>query len=226
MPRLLAALTGPGWLSRRSSGTYTGLWKGGAAWSRQHRIDHPQQCGLTWVFAGALFPGEATIGPPARGAGTVGAGIEHGSDAGLSFEPRIRLIIRFAATNVSTPLTRQCHAAEQPPTFATCRAERRAVTSDMQVIKLALNYHLGNRIWGRYGRMLPFLVRQQCRSRLAPFQSWTDGSRRRRPLLVQHRHVEKHQWGRQSCFAADLQQPRRSFRRAVCPGGYAHLKCS
>lgn len=141
MPRLLAALTGRVGFLVDPLGHTLVYGKGGAAWTDSTVSITPNNVDSLGSFAGALFPGEATIGTASAWGGTVGAGIEHALTPALSLSLEYDYY-RFAAANVSTPLTVNV-TQSTPPTFAYVAGRTSGVTSDMQVIKLALNYHLG-----------------------------------------------------------------------------------
>ena len=141
MPRLLAALTGRVGFLVDPAGHTLVYGKGGAAWTDNTISITPNNVGSLGSFAGALFPGEATIGTASAWGGTLGAGIEHALTPAWSLSLEYDYY-RFAAANVSMPLTVNV-TRSTPPTFTSVAGSTSGVTSDMQVIKLALNYHLG-----------------------------------------------------------------------------------
>ena len=81
-----------------------------------------------------------------------------------------------------------------PPKFSSVAGSRSGVTSDMQVVKLALNYRWGQdpaAAWADVPvlavAVMPVKARRALNSGGLAGRCW-------RPLLVQHRQGEKHQW--------------------------------
>jgi len=141
MPRLLATLTGRVGFLVDPLGHTLVYGKGGAAWTDSTVSITPNNVGPLGACAGALFPGEATSGTASAWGGTLGAGIEHALTPAWSLSLEYDYY-RFASANVSTPLTVNV-TGSTPPTFSYVAASTSGVTADMQVIKLALNYHWG-----------------------------------------------------------------------------------
>ena len=114
--------------------------KAGGAWMDSHISIHPGNAPFG-DFAGAEFPGSATSANASAWGGMIGAGLEHALTPAwsISFEYDY---YRFASTNVSTPQTISA-TRTAPPTFTEDPSSTSGVTADMQVVKLALNYHWG-----------------------------------------------------------------------------------
>jgi opacity protein-like surface antigen len=143
-PRVLASLTGRVGFLVDPLGRTLLYGKGGGAWMGSDISITANNTGYpdSWK---APNPGE-TNGHGNAWGGTVGAGIEHALtpawSVGLEYD-----YYRFAAVNISTPNTISSSGTDDPndtpATFQRIAGGRSSVTSDMQVLKLALNYHLG-----------------------------------------------------------------------------------
>ena len=141
-PRVLASLTGRvGYLIDPLGRTLL-YGKGGGAWMGSDISITPNHTGYPTAWD-APNPGDTANGHGNAWGGTVGAGIERALtpawSVGLEYD-----YYRFATANTSTPNTISSSGTDDPaiaPTFRTIAGGRSAVTSDMQVIKLASNYH-------------------------------------------------------------------------------------
>jgi len=144
-PRVLASLTGRVGLLVDPLGHTLLYGKGGGAWMGSDISIMPNNTGYpdAWNAPGT---GTAADGHGNAWGWTVGAGIEHALtpawSVGLEYD-----YYRFATVNVSTPDTISSSGTNAPdttpPTFQSIAGGRSTVTSDMQVVKLALNYRWG-----------------------------------------------------------------------------------
>jgi opacity protein-like surface antigen len=145
-PHVLASLTGRVGFLVDPLGHTLVYGKGGGAWMGSHISITPNQTGYPRAW-GAGDPGNTQSSDSNAWGGTVGAGIEHALtpswSIGLEYD-----YYRFATFNVSTPSTisstgRSFDDDDKPipPKFGTVAGGRSTVTQDLQVIKLALNYH-------------------------------------------------------------------------------------
>jgi outer membrane protease len=144
-PRLLASLTGRVGFLVDPLGHTMVYGKGGAAWLDSDISITPNLTGfpVAWDAPGT---GPATDAHGNAWGFTVGAGIERALtpawSVGLEYD-----YYRFASFHVSTPDTISSSgtpdASTTPSTFQSIAGGRSAVTSDMQVLKLALNYRWG-----------------------------------------------------------------------------------
>ena len=131
-PQVLGGLTGRAGLIVDPMGRTLLYGKGGGAWLNSHILITPNRD----------FTNNGTPAGPSAGShsnawgGTVGAGIEHALtpawSVGLEYD-----YYRFAATSVSVPATLNFNGGAGAPVAG----NRASVTPDMQVVKLALNYH-------------------------------------------------------------------------------------
>jgi len=131
-PQVLGGLTGRAGLIVDPMGRTLLYGKGGGAWLNSHILITPNRD----------FTNNGTPAGPSAGShsnawgGTVGAGIEHALtpawSVGLEYD-----YYRFAATSVSVPATLNFNGGAGAPVAG----NRANVTPDMQVVKLALNYH-------------------------------------------------------------------------------------
>jgi len=172
-PRVLASLTGRVGVLVDPLGHTLLYGKGGGAWMDSDILITPNSSFRNPnTFPDAPATGADTGAYSKAWGGTVGAGIEHALtpawSIGLEYD-----YYRFASTNVSTPAT-VSSTGGATPTFGAVAGSTASVTPDIQVVKLALNYHW-DKIREPHGRMLRCLALQRCRSRRAPLQSYRDG---------------------------------------------------
>jgi opacity protein-like surface antigen len=96
-------------------------------------------------FRGYIAPGSETNTSAGAWGGMVGVGLEHALtpawSVGLEYD-----YYRFAAANVTTPSTVNL-TRNTAPLFTNVASSTSGVTQDMQIVKLALNYHFGNDPW-------------------------------------------------------------------------------
>jgi opacity protein-like surface antigen/outer membrane protease len=145
-PRLLASLTGRVGLLIDPLRHTLLYGKGGGAWMGSDISITPNNAGYPAAW-NAPDTGAAADGHGNAWGWTLGAGIEHALtpawSVGLEYD-----YYRFATVHVSTPDTINSSGTNDPdttpPTFQSVAGGRSAVTADMQVVKLALNYR-----WGR-----------------------------------------------------------------------------
>jgi opacity protein-like surface antigen/outer membrane protease len=144
-PRLLTSLTGRlGYLVGPLGHTML-YGKGGAAWVDSDISITPNLTGFPAAW-NAPDPGAAAHEHGNAWGFTVGAGIEHALtpawSVGLEYD-----YYRFATFHVSSPDTISSSgtndAETTPSTFQSVAGGRSVVTSDLQVLKLALNYRWG-----------------------------------------------------------------------------------
>jgi opacity protein-like surface antigen len=139
-PRVLASLTGRVGLLVDPLGHTLLYGKGGGAW-----IDSDILITPNLAFRGAKGFENVDGTGPETGAyskawgGTVGAGIEHALTPAWSVSLEYDYY-RFASTNVATPATVRSASGGGNP-ITTVEGVTASVTPDMQVVKLALNYH-------------------------------------------------------------------------------------
>ena len=119
--------------------------KAGGAWMNSHISMSPNNIGPIASFPNALFPGAPTTTEAGAFGGMVGAGIERALTPAWSISLEYDYY-RFASTNVSTPQTVQSTRSFTPD-ISSVAGSTSGVTADMQVVKLALNYHLGQDPW-------------------------------------------------------------------------------
>lgn len=144
-PRVLTSLTGRVGFLVDPLGRTLLYGKGGGAWMGSDISITPNSTNYPKGW-NAPDPGDPANGHGNAWGGTVGAGIEHALtpawSIGLEYD-----FYRFAAVNVSTPNTISSSGSDDPQTtaatFRTIAGGRSSVTSDMQVLKLALNYRWG-----------------------------------------------------------------------------------
>jgi opacity protein-like surface antigen len=122
--------------------------KAGGAWMDSHISMHPNNIGPLADFANAVFPGNATNTDASAWGGMVGAGIERALTPAWSVSLEYDYY-RFASANVSTPQTIEGTRSLQP-NIQSVAGSTSGVTGDMQVVKLALNYHLGRDPWAAW----------------------------------------------------------------------------
>jgi len=144
-PRMLASLTGRVGFLVDPLGRTLVYGKGGAAWTDSDISINPNNASYNpaWDAPGT---GAATEGHGNAWGWTVGAGIERALtpawSVGLEYD-----YYHFATAYVSTPDTITSsgtdNAETTPPKFSSVAGSRSGVTSDTQVIKLALNYRWG-----------------------------------------------------------------------------------
>ena len=114
--------------------------KGGAAWTDSHISIYPNAANFQ-SFTDPVYPGGPASADAGAWGGMVGVGIERALTPAWSISLEYNYY-RFASTNVSTPETVNV-TRSTPPAFTYVAGSTSGVTADMQVIKLALNYHLG-----------------------------------------------------------------------------------
>ena len=114
--------------------------KAGAAWTDSHISIYPNAANFQ-SFNDPVYPGGPASADAGAWGGMVGVGIERALTPAWSISLEYNYY-RFASTNVSTPETVNV-TRSTPPTFTYVAGSTSGVTSDMQVVKLALNYHLG-----------------------------------------------------------------------------------
>jgi opacity protein-like surface antigen len=131
-PRVLASLTGRVGVLVDPLGRTLLYGKGGGAWMDSDVLIIPNQ-----TFANAPADPNTSVYSKAWG-GTVGAGIEHALTPAWSVSMEYDYY-RFASTNVSTPATVFAPAGINDVTRVA--GNTASVTPDIQVVKLALNYH-------------------------------------------------------------------------------------
>ena len=139
-PRVLASLTGRvGVLVDPLAHTLL-YGKGGGAWMDSDILITPNNSFRNPnTFPDAPATGADTGAYSKAWGGTVGAGIEHALTPAWSISLEYDYY-RFASTNVSTPAT-VSSTGGATPTFGTVAGSTASVTPDIQVVKLALNYH-------------------------------------------------------------------------------------
>jgi opacity protein-like surface antigen len=121
--------------------------KAGGAWTNSEMTAHPNDSNnLRPLFpATYIAPGSATQTSAGAWGGMVGIGLEHALSPawsiGLEYD-----YYRFAATNVATPLTTNITRGTAP-VFSDIAGSTSGVTQDMQIVKLALNYHFSDDPW-------------------------------------------------------------------------------
>jgi opacity protein-like surface antigen len=114
--------------------------KAGGAWTDSHISIYPYAANFQ-SFKDPVYPGGPTSADAGAWGGMVGAGIERALTPAWSISLEYNYY-RFASTNVSTPETVKA-TRSVTPTFTEVAGSTSGVTADMQVVKLALNYHLG-----------------------------------------------------------------------------------
>ena len=139
-PRVLASLTGRVGVLVDPLGHTLLYGKGGGAWMDSDILITPNNSFRNPnTFPDAPATGADTGAYSKAWGGTVGAGIEHALtpawSIGLEYD-----YYRFASTNVSTPAT-VSSTGGATPTFGTVAGSTASITPDIQVVKLALNYH-------------------------------------------------------------------------------------
>jgi len=112
--------------------------KAGGAWTDSHISIYPNAANLR-SFKDPVYPGGPTSADAGAWGGMVGAGIERALTPAWSISLEYNYY-RFASTNVSTPETAKA-TRSATPTFTEVAGSTSGVTADMQVVKLALNYH-------------------------------------------------------------------------------------
>ncbi len=131
-PHVLGSLTGRAGLLVDQLGRTLLYGKGGGAWMNSDILITPNR-----DFTAAGTPAGASTNANSNAwGGTVGAGIEHALtpawSVGLEYD-----YYRFATNSVSVPATLSFNGGAG----AAVAGSRASVTPDMQVVKLALNYH-------------------------------------------------------------------------------------
>lgn len=134
-PRVLASLTGRAGVLVDPLGRTLLYGKGGGAWMGSDISITPNNSNI----AGAPEPDEDPSTHSKAWGWTVGAGIEHALMPAWSIALEYNYY-RFASANVSTAGT-ITSSGGPTPTFGTVAASTASVTQDIQVVKLALNYH-------------------------------------------------------------------------------------
>jgi len=138
-PRVLASLTGRVGFLVDPLGRTLIYGKGGGAWMNSDISITPNNS-----FGPPTFPNAPATGPETNGHGdawgwTVGAGIERALtpawSVGLEYD-----YYRFATADVSAPNTISSTGGATPA-FNTVAGSAAGATQDIQVVKLALNYH-------------------------------------------------------------------------------------
>ena len=119
--------------------------KAGGAWLNSPISISPNNIGVIASFPNARFPGAPTSTDAGAFGGMVGAGIERALTPAWSISLEYDYY-RFASTNVSTPQTVES-TRSFTPAISSIAGSTSGVTADMQVVKLALNYHLGQEPW-------------------------------------------------------------------------------
>jgi opacity protein-like surface antigen len=147
-PRALATIAGRVGFLVDPPGHTLVYGKAGGAWMNSHISIHPNNAGPIGDFADAIFPGGATSTSANAWGGMIGAGIERALTPAWSISLEYDYY-RFASTNVSTPQTIVV-TRSTAPVFTEIPASTSGVTADMQVVKLALNYHLGQDQWAAW----------------------------------------------------------------------------
>jgi len=147
-PRALATVAGRIGFLLDPPGRTLIYGKAGGAWMDSHIAIHPNGLGPIPSFPNALFPGGATSTDATAWGGMVGAGIERALTPAWSISLEYDYY-RFASTNVSTPQTIEV-TRSATPSFESIASATSGVTADMQVVKLALNYHLGQDPWAAW----------------------------------------------------------------------------
>jgi opacity protein-like surface antigen/outer membrane protease len=133
-PHVLASVTGRVGLLVDPLGHTLVYGKGGGAWIDSDILVVPNN-----AFSNAPATGPATSTYSTAWGGTVGAGIEHALTPAWSVSLEYDYY-RFASTNVATPATVRTAAAGGDP-ITSVASNTASVTPDIQVVKLALNYH-------------------------------------------------------------------------------------
>jgi opacity protein-like surface antigen len=144
-PRLLATAAGRLGYVLDPLGRTLLYGKAGGAWIDTEVSVNPNNASGLDKFNGFIAPGATTNTSAGAWGGMVGVGLEHvltpAWSVGLEYD-----YYRFAVTNVGTPQTINV-TRSAPPMFSTVSASTSGVTQDMQIVKLALNYHFGNDPW-------------------------------------------------------------------------------
>jgi opacity protein-like surface antigen len=138
-PRVLASLTGRAGFLVDPQGHTLLYAKGGGAWLDSDLLITPNNAFPGFRNDPAPGPGTSTYGK--AWGGTLGAGIEHALTPAWSVSLEYDYY-RFASTNVATPATVSSTGGTIDSTVITRVASNTSsVTPDLQVVKLALNYH-------------------------------------------------------------------------------------
>jgi len=116
--------------------------KGGGAWTDSAISIRPNNGPIFSEMDNAVYPPGMTNTNAGAWGGMVGAGIEHALTPAWSLSLEYDFY-RFASTNVSAPATVEVPRITAAD-FTVVPSGTSGVTADMQIIKLALNYH-----WGR-----------------------------------------------------------------------------
>jgi opacity protein-like surface antigen len=139
-PRALATLAGRVGFLIDPPGHTLVYGKGGAAWTDSDISISPNNSFATATFPDAVFPGAPTSENVNAWGFTVGAGVERALTPAWSLSLEYDYY-HFTATHVLTPNTIDVtHGAA----FTEVAGSTSAVTPDLHLVKLALNYH-----WGR-----------------------------------------------------------------------------
>jgi opacity protein-like surface antigen len=145
-PRVLATVAARGGYLLDPLGRTLLYGKAGGAWTNSEITASPNNNpGALSGFPGYISPGAPTNTSAGAWGGMVGVGLEHALtpawSIGLEYD-----YYRFAATNVATPFTVNL-TRSTTPLFTGVPSSTSGVTQDMQIVKLALNYHFGNDPW-------------------------------------------------------------------------------
>jgi opacity protein-like surface antigen/outer membrane protease len=173
-PRVLASVTGRGGFLLDPQGHTLLYAKGGGAWLDSDIL----------IFPNSSFRGEqGFLDAPGTGSetgayskawgGTVGAGIEHALTPAWSVSLEYDYY-RFASTNIATPATVKSAVTGGNP-ILNVSSSTASVSPDMQVVKLALNYHWDQNPFAVWTDTPVFAVTAMpMRARAVPilFQGW------------------------------------------------------
>jgi opacity protein-like surface antigen len=143
--------------------------KAGGAWTNSNVSVHPNDSSGLNKFNNYMAPGLPTDASAGAWGGMVGVGLEHALTPAWSIGFEYDYY-RFAATNVATPLTTNI-TRSMTPAFTDVAGSTSGVTQDMQIVKLALNYHFGRDPWAAWPDA-PILPIGAFRNRASPVAVW------------------------------------------------------